>query len=145
MTSKYRRSPQIVRFLRPHYLLLKKPYYLLGISCTYSSFIFSNFYFSFQPYLIHRLHNSSDIIFSSTSSFSPTCRTTWTGWCKRHFWKILKILSNFDKFVQKFLSLFWIWSFSKKAEALLRSSCKHKLANNSQVLVQKSQILLEIA
>ena len=34
--------------------------------------------------------------------------------------------------------------FQKKAEALLRSSCKHKLANNSQVLVQKSQILLEI-
>ena len=35
-------------------------------------------------------------------------------------------------------------SFFQKAEALLRSSCKNKHANNSHILVQKSQILLEI-
>ena len=94
---------------------------------------------SFQSYLIHRLHNSSDIIFSSTSSFSPTCRTTRTGWGKRHFWKILsKFLTN-----SKYISFVLKFEVFQKAEALLRSCCKYELANTSQLLFQNSQILLE--
>ena len=103
---------------------------------------FVNFQFLFQSYLVNRLHNSSDIIFSSTSSFSPSpCRTTWSGWCKRHF------LNNFLIFFlfKFFLALFWILKLFKKltAEALLRSSWKYELTNISQLLYQNSQILIE--
>ena len=79
---------------------------------------------SFQSYLIHRLHNSSDIIFSSTSSFSPTCRTAWAGWGKRHFWKISKILSKNLTNSFKNISLVLKFEGFQKAEALLRTSCK---------------------
>ena len=124
----------------------KNKFPLVLFGSIYSSVIFSNFYISFQPYLIHRLHNSSDIIFSSTSSFSPTCRTAWTGWGERHFWKILKILSknltNSFKNISLVMNLKF-WSFIQKAEALLRSSCNNKHANNSHILVKKSQLNLD--